>query len=50
MRFDAIMIVLADRMVDAGLVPAAVNMAVVNDVTEALARLLEVDYPTPVPS
>jgi hypothetical protein len=25
-------------------------MAVVNDVTEALARLLEVDYPTPVPS
>jgi hypothetical protein len=43
MRFDAIMIVLADRMVDAGLVPAAVNMAVVNDVTEALARLLEVD-------
>jgi aminoglycoside phosphotransferase (APT) family kinase protein len=50
MRFDAIMIVLADRMVDAGLVPAAVNMAVVNDVTEALARLLEVDYPTRVPS
>jgi aminoglycoside phosphotransferase (APT) family kinase protein len=48
MRFDAIMIVLADRMVDAGLLPAAVNMAVANEVTEALARLLDIDNPTPV--
>ncbi|MDA8046063.1 MAG: phosphotransferase family protein [Actinomycetota bacterium] len=50
MRFDAIMIVLADRMVDAGLVPAAANMAVANAVTEALARLLEIDNPTPTPA
>jgi hypothetical protein len=49
MRFDAIMIVLADRMVDAGLVPAAANMAVANDVTEALARLLDIENPTPTP-
>jgi aminoglycoside phosphotransferase (APT) family kinase protein len=49
MRFDAIMIVLADRMVDAGLLPAEVNMAVANDVTGALARLLDIDNPTPVP-
>jgi aminoglycoside phosphotransferase (APT) family kinase protein len=48
MRFDAIMIVLADRMVDAGLVSAAVNMGVANDVTEALARLLGIDNPTPI--
>ena len=31
-------------------ISAVVNMAVVNDVTQALARLLEVDYPTPIPS
>jgi aminoglycoside phosphotransferase (APT) family kinase protein len=49
MRFDAIMIVLADRMVDAGLVPEAINMAVANDVTQALARLLDIENPTPVP-
>ena len=47
MRFDAIMIVLADRMVGAGLVPAEMSMAVGNDVTAALARLLDIDNPTP---
>jgi aminoglycoside phosphotransferase (APT) family kinase protein len=47
MRFDTVMIVLADRMVDAGLVPAAVNLAVANGVTAALARLLDIDNPTP---
>jgi aminoglycoside phosphotransferase (APT) family kinase protein len=50
MRFDAIMIVLSDRMVDAGLVPAAVNMAVANDVTAALARLLDIENATPTPA
>jgi aminoglycoside phosphotransferase (APT) family kinase protein len=40
MRFDAVMIVLSDRMVGAGLVPASLGMAVDNGVTEALARLL----------
>lgn len=47
MRFAAIMIPLADRMVEAGLVPAAMNMAVANPVTAALSRLLEIDNPTP---
>ena len=47
MRFGAIMIPLADRMVDAGLVPAALNMAVANQVTAAMARLLGIDNPTP---
>jgi aminoglycoside phosphotransferase (APT) family kinase protein len=49
LRFDAVMIVLANRMVGAGLVPAAVNLAVANGVTAALARLLGIDNPTPVP-
>ncbi len=40
MRFAAIMIPLADRMVDAGLMPAEINMAVDNDVTKAMAALL----------
>lgn len=46
-RFAAIMIVLADRMVDAGLVPAELNMAVANAVTDAVARLLGIENPTP---
>ena len=41
MRFAAIMIPLADRMVAAGLVPAEINMAVNNQVTPALAALLD---------
>lgn len=41
MRFCAIFIRLADRMVDAGLVPAEMSMAVDNDVTAALARQLD---------
>jgi aminoglycoside phosphotransferase (APT) family kinase protein len=41
MRFCAIMIRLADRMVAAGLVPAELNMSVDNDVTNALARQLD---------
>ena len=47
MRFDAIMIPLADRMVAAGLVPAEINMAVADAVTDAVARLLGIDNPTP---
>jgi aminoglycoside phosphotransferase (APT) family kinase protein len=47
MRFAAIMIPLADRMVDAGLVPAEINMAVANAVTDAVARLLGIENPTP---
>jgi aminoglycoside phosphotransferase (APT) family kinase protein len=47
MRFDAIMIPLADRMVSAGLVPEAVNMSVANEVTAATARLLGIANPTP---
>jgi aminoglycoside phosphotransferase (APT) family kinase protein len=49
MRFAAIMIPLADRMVEAGLVPAAMNMAVANAVTDAVARLIGIENPTPVP-
>ena len=41
MRFDAIMIKLGDRMVRAGIVPADLNMPVVNGTTDSLARLLE---------
>jgi aminoglycoside phosphotransferase (APT) family kinase protein len=47
MRYDAVMIVLSDRMVEAGLVPAALDMAVANGVTDALARLLDIDNPSP---
>ena len=41
MRFDSIMIRLSDRMVDAGLAPAELNLSVDNDVTAALARQLD---------
>jgi hypothetical protein len=34
-------------MVEAGLVPAALDMAVANGVTDALARLLDIDNPSP---
>lgn len=47
MRYAAIMIPLADRMVDAGLMPASVNMAVANRVTAALAQLLDIENLTP---
>lgn len=47
MRFCAIFIPLADRMVRAGLMPESLNMPVANMVTDALARLLEIDNPTP---
>jgi aminoglycoside phosphotransferase (APT) family kinase protein len=47
MRYCAIMVPLADRMVAAGLVPAALDLAVANHVTDALARLLGIDNPTP---
>jgi aminoglycoside phosphotransferase (APT) family kinase protein len=47
MRFAAIMIPLSDRMVGAGLVPEALNMAVANAVTDAVAKLLGIDNPTP---
>ena len=43
MRFAAIMIPLADRMVDAGLMPAEINMAVANPVTQAMAVLLDIE-------
>lgn len=49
MRFCAIFIRLADRMVAAGLVPAAMNMAVANQVSDALARHLGIDNPYPAP-
>lgn len=47
MRFCAIFIGLADRMVNSGLIAAEKNPAVNNMVTEALARLLEIPNPTP---
>ena len=47
MRFAAIMIPLSDRMVNAGLAPAELNMSVANGVTDALARLLEIENPYP---
>ena len=47
LRYDAVMIVLADRMVASGLVPAELDMAVANAVTGALASLLEIENPTP---
>lgn len=49
MRFCAIFIGLADRMVANGLVPAEINMSVANMVTQSLATLLEIDNPTPSP-
>jgi hypothetical protein len=47
MRFCAIMIPLSDRMVNAGLAPESLNMAVANAVTDALAVLLGIPNPTP---
>jgi len=47
MRFCAIFIGLADRMVDTGVVPAEMNMSVANMVTQSLADYLEMDNPTP---
>ena len=47
MRFCAIFIGLADRMVANGLVPAEMNMSVANMVTQSLADPLEIDNPTP---
>ena len=41
MRFCAIMIPLGDRMVTAGLMPEEASMAIENDVTAAVARLLD---------
>jgi aminoglycoside phosphotransferase (APT) family kinase protein len=49
MRFAAIMIPLSDRMVNAGLMPAELNMSVANGVTDALAKLLGIENPTPPP-
>jgi aminoglycoside phosphotransferase (APT) family kinase protein len=47
MRFCAIFIRLADRMSAAGLLPEALNYAVANQVSDALARLIEIDNPYP---
>ena len=47
MRFCTIFIRLADRMVGTGLVPPELNMPIANQVTDALARLLGIDNPTP---
>jgi aminoglycoside phosphotransferase (APT) family kinase protein len=49
MRFAAIMIPLSDRMVNAGLAPAELNMSVANGVTDAVAKLLGIENPTPPP-
>ena len=47
LRFCAIFIGLADRMVNDGLVPAEMNMSVANMVTQSLSVLLGIDNPTP---
>ena len=47
MRFCAIFIGLADRMVTNGLVPSELNMSVANMVTQSLATHLDIDNPTP---
>ena len=47
MRFCAIFIRLADRMVGTGLVPEELNMPVANQVTQSLATLLGIENPTP---
>jgi aminoglycoside phosphotransferase (APT) family kinase protein len=47
MRFCAIFIRLGDRMVGAGAIPPEVNPAIANGVTASLARLLDLDNPTP---
>ncbi len=43
MRFDAIMIKLSDRFVRAGMQTAETSTAVNNGVTEAIARLLDIE-------
>jgi aminoglycoside phosphotransferase (APT) family kinase protein len=48
LRYAGIMIPLADRMVAAGLMPAALNVSVANNVTGGMAELLGIDNPTPV--
>lgn len=47
MRFCAIFIGLGDRMTDGGIIPPEMNPAVGNMVTAALARLLDIENPTP---
>ena len=47
MRFCTIFIRLGDRLTAAGFVPPERNPAVGNQVTAALARLLDIDNPTP---
>lgn len=47
MRFCAIFIRLADRMVAAGGMPAVLNASIANQVTASLAALLGIDNPTP---
>ncbi len=47
MRFCTIFIRLGDRLTAAGLLPPEKNPAVGNQVTVALAKLLEIDNPTP---
>ena len=47
MRFCTIFIRLGDRLTAAGLVPEDMNPAVGNQVTAALAKLLDIDNPTP---
>ncbi len=49
MRFAAIFIRLADRMVAAGLIPDVMNYSVANQVTDALARMLNIENPYPSP-
>ncbi len=47
MRFCAIFVGLGDRLAESGVLPEEMNPAVGNMVTEALARLLGIDNPTP---
>ena len=47
MRFCAIFIRLADRMVSTGAVPAELNMSIANQVTASLAQLLGIRNETP---
>ncbi len=49
MRFCAIFIRLGDRMKASGMLPAEFDMAIANQVTDALARILGIDNPTPSP-
>jgi aminoglycoside phosphotransferase (APT) family kinase protein len=49
MRFCAIFIRLADRLTAGGLIPPEMNYSVANQVSQSLARLLEIDNPFPPP-